>query len=205
MSRQESPFDMQIKLLMIGDSGVGKTCLLLRYANSSFSPTFITTIGIDFKIKNIELGGKRIKLQIWDTAGQERFRTITTSYFRGAQGILLVYDVTDRSSFNSIRNWVGQINQHADVHVNKILIGNKCDMQDGRVVSTEEGEALAQEYKIKFYETSAKTDIMVEDGFLAISSDVKDRLVSEGRPGPTGKNININNENSGGSGKGCPC
>mmetsp|Transcript_37504 Transcript_37504/g.101639 ORF Transcript_37504/g.101639 Transcript_37504/m.101639 type:complete len:151 (-) Transcript_37504:546-998(-) len=86
----QQPFDMQIKLLMIGDSGVGKTCLLLRYANDSFSPTFITTIGIDFKIKNIELDGKRIKLQIWDTAGQERFRTITTSYFRGAQGILLV-------------------------------------------------------------------------------------------------------------------
>ena len=84
---------------MIGDSGVGKTCLLLRYANDSFSPTFITTIGIDFKIKNVEIEGKRIKLQIWDTAGQERFRTITTSYFRGAQGILLVYDVTDRRSF----------------------------------------------------------------------------------------------------------
>lgn len=107
--------------------GVGKTCLLLRYANDSFSPTFITTIGIDFKIKNITLEGKRIKLQvkitwkihykisiftlckIWDTAGQERFRTITTSYFRGAQGILLVYDVTDRATFQSIRNWVAQI------------------------------------------------------------------------------------------------
>ena len=90
-------------------AGVGKTCLLLRYANEAFSPTFITTIGIDFKIKNIQLGNKRIKLQIWDTAGQERFRTITTSYFRGAQGILLVYDVTDRATFLSIRNWVQQI------------------------------------------------------------------------------------------------
>ena len=89
--------------------GVGKTCLLLRYANDSFSPTFITTIGIDFKIKNIQLDGKRIKLQIWDTAGQERFRTITTSYFRGAQGIILVYDVTDRQTLASIRNWVAQI------------------------------------------------------------------------------------------------
>mmetsp|Transcript_16388 Transcript_16388/g.19376 ORF Transcript_16388/g.19376 Transcript_16388/m.19376 type:complete len:174 (-) Transcript_16388:500-1021(-) len=155
-------FDMQIKLLMIGDSGVGKTCLLLRYANDSFSPTFITTIGIDFKIKNIELDSKRIKLQIWDTAGQERFRTITTSYFRGAQGILLVYDVTDRGSFNSIRNWVGQIQQHADVHVNKILIGNKCDMDEQRVVSTEEGQNLAKEYGIQFFETSAKNDNNVE-------------------------------------------
>jgi len=99
---------------MIGDSGVGKTCLLLRYANESFSPTFITTIGIDFKIKNIQLEGKRVKLQIWDTAGQERFRTITTSYFRGAQGILLVYDVTDRQTFLSIRNWVAQIQMVSD-------------------------------------------------------------------------------------------
>lgn len=132
---------MQIKLLMIGDSGVGKTCLLLRYANDSFSPTFITTIGIDFKIKNIQLENKRVKLQvtthesnnysfcicthihllwretqIWDTAGQERFRTITTSYFRGAQGILLVYDVTDRQTFVSIRNWVAQIQMVKPFH-----------------------------------------------------------------------------------------
>lgn len=181
-SRPENPFDMQIKLLMIGDSGVGKTCLLLRYANDSFSPTFITTIGIDFKIKNIELDNKKVKLQIWDTAGQERFRTITTSYFRGAQGILLVYDVTDRSSFQSIRNWVGQIQQHADVHVNKILIGNKCDVSDDRAVSTEEGQALADEYGVQFFETSAKNNINVENGFIKVAREVKDRLVEEGGP-----------------------
>jgi Ras-related protein Rab-8A len=125
--------DMQIKMLMIGDSGVGKTCLLLRYANDSFSPSFITTIGIDFKIKNIQVDGKKIKLQIWDTAGQERFRTITTSYFRGAQGVVLVYDVTDRKTFISIRNWMAQIQLHADANINRILIGNKCDMNDSRV------------------------------------------------------------------------
>jgi Ras-related protein Rab-8A len=159
--------------------GVGKTCLLLRYANDSFSPTFITTIGIDFKIKNIQLDGKRIKLQIWDTAGQERFRTITTSYFRGAQGILLVYDVTDRSTFMSIRNWISQIQMHADVNVNKILIGNKCDMAD-RVVTTEEGEALAREYNIHFYETSAKLDIKVEKAFMTIATDLKNRLLVDG-------------------------
>jgi Ras-related protein Rab-8A len=104
-------FDMQVRLLMIGDSGVGKTCVLRQMADSSFSPTFITTIGVDFRIKNITLDQKRLKLQVWDTAGQERFRTITTSYFRGAQGILLVYDVTDRGSFNAVRNWRGQITQ----------------------------------------------------------------------------------------------
>lgn len=187
MAGREAQYDMQIKLLMIGDSGVGKTCLLLRYANDSFSPTFITTIGIDFKIKNIQLDGKRIKLQIWDTAGQERFRTITTSYFRGAQGILLVYDVTDRQTFTSIRNWVAQIQMHADVNVNKILIGNKCDMNDQRAVTTAEGEALANEYNIHFFETSAKQDLNVEKAFITIATDVKDRMIVEGASGqPSG-------------------
>ena len=184
-------YDMQIKLLMIGDSGVGKTCLLLRYANDSFSPTFITTIGIDFKIKNIEVDQKRVKLQIWDTAGQERFRTITTSYFRGAQGIVLVYDVTDRRSFESIRNWISQIQQHADVHVNKILVGNKCDMLDEKVVSTEEGAKLADEFGMLFYEASAKTNVNVEKCFQSIAKDVKDRLIADGGTGPMGGNDRI--------------
>uniref|UniRef100_A0A7S2V1J6 Ras-related protein Rab-8A n=1 Tax=Fibrocapsa japonica TaxID=94617 RepID=A0A7S2V1J6_9STRA len=185
---------MQIKLLMIGDSGVGKTCLLLRYANSSFSQTFITTIGIDFKIKTIDLDGKRIKLQIWDTAGQERFRTITTSYFRGAQGILLVYDVTDRKSFNSIRNWISQIQQHADVHVNKILCGNKCDMSEERAVTTEEGQKLASEYGIGFFEASAKNDVNVETSFVTIAREVKDRLLLDvGTMARGGERVNLGN------------
>lgn len=186
-------YDMQIKLLMIGDSGVGKTCLLLRYANDSFSPTFITTIGIDFKIKNIEIDNKRVKLQIWDTAGQERFRTITTSYFRGAQGIVLVYDVTDRRSFESIRNWISQIQQHADVHVNKILVGNKCDMLDEKVVSTEEGKKLAEEFNMEFWEASAKNDVNVEQSFHSIAKSVKDRIIADGGVGPTGgKSVTLN-------------
>ncbi|AQK94281.1 Ras-related protein RABE1c [Zea mays] len=105
-ARARADYDYLIKLLLIGDSGVGKSCLLLRFSDGSFTTSFITTIGIDFKIRTIELDGKRIKLQIWDTAGQERFRTITTAYYRGAMGILLVYDVTDESSFNtSILNY----------------------------------------------------------------------------------------------------
>jgi len=192
MSQGSAPYDMQIKLLMIGDSGVGKTCLLLRYANDSFSPTFITTIGIDFKIKNVDIDDTRIKLQIWDTAGQERFRTITTSYFRGAQGILLVYDVTDRRSFESIRNWVSQIQQHADVHVNKILVGNKADMVDEKVVSTEEGEKLAKEFGIDFWECSAKNNTNVEESFIGIGRAVKNRLVADGLGGPApGKGLNL--------------
>lgn len=183
MSARDNPFDLQIKLLMIGDSGVGKTCLLLRYANDSYSPTFITTIGIDFKIKNIQLGSKRVKLQIWDTAGQERFRTITTSYFKGAQGILLVYDVTDRKTFQAIGNWISQINQHADVNVNKILIGNKCDMEEERAVTVAEGQKLATEFNMHFFETSAKQDTNVEKAFISLAEEVIERLIEQGSGG----------------------
>jgi Ras-related protein Rab-8A len=108
--------------------GVGKSCLLLRYSDDSFTSSFITTIGIDFKIKTIMVGESKVKLQIWDTAGQERFRTITTAYYRGAMGILLVYDVSDETSFVNVRNWMRQIDQNAAENVNRILIGNKCDV-----------------------------------------------------------------------------
>jgi len=176
MTSASRPFDLQIKLLMIGDSAVGKTSLLLRYANDTFSSTFITTIGIDFKIKTIDLDGKRVKLQIWDTAGQEQFRTITRSYFRGAQGIVLVYDITDRGTFNSVRSWMSQIADHADAQVNRVLIGNKCDHETARQVSTEEGNRLADEYGVKFFETSAKNDINVSECFTTIAREAKSRI-----------------------------
>ena len=181
---------------------------MLRYANDSFSPTFITTIGIDFKIKTIEIDGKRIKLQIWDTAGQERFRTITTSYFRGAQGILLVYDVTDRNIFNNIKNWVEEIERNADKHVNKILIGNKCDVDDSaRAVSKSEGDALAREYGMNFFECSAKKDIGVSDAFSNIASQVVARLSKEGGgPAPkagAGAGVKLDNKKTEGAKGGC--
>ncbi|KAL1920462.1 uncharacterized protein VTP21DRAFT_839 [Calcarisporiella thermophila] len=170
-------YDYLIKLLLIGDSGVGKSCLLLRFSDDSFTPSFITTIGIDFKIRTIDLDGRRIKLQIWDTAGQERFRTITTAYYRNAMGILLVYDVTDERSFNNIRTWYSNIEQHASEGVNKILVGNKCDAQENKVVSTEQGQALANELGVKFLETSAKSNINVEEAFFTLARDVKGRLI----------------------------
>jgi Ras-related protein Rab-8A len=128
-------YDYLIKLLLIGDSGVGKSCLLLRYSDDSFTSSFITTIGIDFKIKSILIDDSKVKLQIWDTAGQERFRTITTAYYRGAMGILLVYDVSDENSFINVRNWMRQIDQNAAENVNRILIGNKSDVEPSERVS----------------------------------------------------------------------
>uniref|UniRef100_A0A8C1IA84 small monomeric GTPase n=1 Tax=Cyprinus carpio TaxID=7962 RepID=A0A8C1IA84_CYPCA len=156
-------YDYLFKLLLIGDSGVGKTCLLFRFSEDAFNTTFISTIGIDFKIRTIELDGKKIKLQIWDTAGQERFRTITTAYYRGAMGIMLVYDITNEKSFDNIKNWIRNIEEHASSDVERMILGNKCDMNDKRQVSKERGEKLAIDYGIKFLETSAKSSTNVEE------------------------------------------
>lgn len=197
-------YDFLIKLLLIGDSGVGKSCCLLRFSEDSFTPSFITTIGIDFKIRTIDLDGKRIKLQIWDTAGQERFRTITTAYYRGAMGILLVYDVTDERSFNNIQTWFQNVEQHATEGVNKILIGNKCDWEEKRVVSTERGQALANELGIPFMEVSAKANINVEEAFLLLARDIKKRIMdsSSGEKNQQGV-VNVNETSSAAGGKCC--
>ena len=151
-SSANKKFDLTIKLMMIGDQAVGKTALLVRYAEGDFSDVLLPTIGIDFKIKTIELKGKVVKLQIWDTAGQERFRTITQAYYRGAMGILLIYDTTNTKSWSNVRNWVRNIEGNAPQTVNKILVGNKCDITEEKVVSTAEGQKLADEYGIDFWE-----------------------------------------------------
>ncbi|XP_054736238.1 ras-related protein Rab-8A isoform X2 [Anastrepha obliqua] len=132
--------------------------------------------GIDFKIRTIELDGRKIKLQIWDTAGQERFRTITTAYYRGAMGIMLVYDITQEKSFENIKNWIRNIEENASADVEKMLLGNKCELNDKRQVSRERGEQLAVEYGIKFMETSAKASINVEEAFLTLASDIKAKM-----------------------------
>ncbi|KAI5120223.1 hypothetical protein M0805_000037 [Coniferiporia weirii] len=172
-----SHYDFLIKLLLIGDSGVGKSCLLTRFCDDTWTPSFITTIGIDFKIRTIELDGKRIKLQIWDTAGQERFRTITTAYYRGAMGILLVYDVTDEKSFTNINTWFANVEQHASEGVDKILVGNKSDWEDKRVVGTEAGMMKAKELGVDFIETSAKENKEVESAFFNLARAIKTRLI----------------------------
>ncbi|XP_045483348.1 ras-related protein Rab-8A isoform X2 [Harmonia axyridis] len=169
-------YDYLFKLLLIGDSGVGKTCVLFRFSEDAYNTTFISTIGIDFKIRTIELDGKKIKLQIWDTAGQERFRTITTAYYRGAMGIMLVYDITNEKSFENIKNWIRNIEENASADVEKMLLGNKCELEEKRQVSKERGEQLAVEYGIKFIETSAKASIRVEEAFYTLARDIKAKM-----------------------------
>ncbi|KAJ3383065.1 GTP-binding protein [Lobulomyces angularis] len=181
----------QIKLLIIGESGAGKSSILLRFIDDSFSHSFITTIGIDFKIKTVEIDGKLIKLQIWgkvtfklqilktikilvykDTAGQERFRNITNAYYRGAMGIFIVYDVTDRKSFESLNEWKRNVEKLSTKDVTVILIGNKCDMESDRKISTEEGRAKANEFNCNFFETSSKNNIGIEEAFLTMAKDI---------------------------------
>ena len=191
-------------------TGVGKSAILLRFADDSFTQSFITTIGIDFKIRTITLDGKRIKLQIWDTAGQERFKTITTAYYRGAMGILLVYDVTNEGTFANINQWMLAIRQHASSSVNKVLLGNKADtsgpLVQKRAVATARGQALADQHGIRFFETSAKNSINIEEAFSTITRDIKQRLLDgnngEGGGGKGGSGATVKLGEGGGGGEG---
>src|SRR5579885_48408 len=181
---RHSNYDYLIKLLMIGDSGVGKTSLLLRFADHSFNPNFISTIGIDFKVKTIQIDNKIIKLQLWDTAGQERYRAVTTAYYRGASGILLIYDTTDKKSFENIKNWMSQIELHTNKKVKILLVGNKNDLVEKRIIDTKDGKLLADSHKIKFMETSAKSGLDVDEAFISlirnIIIDINDHLEFQG-------------------------
>lgn len=167
----ESRSDSTFKILTIGESGVGKTCLLLRFTEDTFVSNHLTTLGVDFKLKTISMDNRNINLQIWDTAGQERFRTITKTYYKKSDGILLVYDVTDETSFKNIKNWMKQIELNVPLNVSKILVGNKCDKED-RKISFEDGEKIAEEYNMKFFETSAKTRYNVDNAFLYLTEEV---------------------------------
>jgi len=166
-------YDYLFKLLLIGDSGVGKSCLLLRFAENSFTESYLSTIGVDFKIRTIEMEGKNVKLQIWDTAGQERFRTISQAYYRGAHGIVVVYDVTDSESFDNVKSWLAEIDRHATEGVQKLLIGNKSDLADKKVVSFSAAKDFATERGIPFLETSAKEATNVEDAFLTLARQIR--------------------------------
>jgi len=169
-------YDFLFKLLLIGDSGVGKSCLLLRFADDTYTESYISTIGVDFKIRTIDLDGKTVKLQIWDTAGQERFRTITSSYYRGAHGICVVYDVTDRTSYDNVKQWLSEIDRYATEGVCKLLIGNKSDIEDKKVVDTEEAEKFAASLGIAHLETSAKNATNVEQAFNTMARHIKQKM-----------------------------
>ncbi len=168
-------FDHLFKLLLIGDSGTGKSCLLLRFADDQYSASYISTIGVDFKIRTVQVDDKQVKLQIWDTAGQERFRTITSSYYRGAHGIIIVYDITEEPSFTHVQQWLDEIQRYACEGVCRLLVGNKCDLDSKRKVEYAVAHEYAQSRHMELIETSAATRTNVEEAFLRIARTIKNR------------------------------
>ena len=170
--------------MLIGNSDVGKTCILSRFSANFFNPSRATTIGIDFRIKTIEVDGKIIKLQVWDTAGQERFQSITSSYYRGAMGFLLVYDITDSQSFDCIGKWLRNINEKASEDAVSIIVGNKCDLEDQRVIPMNHGESVANQYMLPFMETSTKSNINIERAFDEITRMILDNKLKKMNPNP---------------------
>ena len=161
----DDEYDFIFKVLLLGNSDVGKSSLLLRFVDSVWNDAFVPTIGVDFKVKTLEINNKKVKMQIWDTAGEERFRTVVSTYFRGAHGILLLYDVTNRDSFKNLENWLIEIEKNSSEKVLKILLGNKCDLNDDREIQPDEGRAFADRNGMEFMETSAKMNTNVNEAF----------------------------------------
>ena len=170
-------YDYLFKILLVGDSGVGKSSILLRYTDNEYKPEYISTIGVDFKIKTIVDCDKTIKLQLWDTAGQERFQTITSSYYRGAHGIVIVYDITCKESFENVKMWLKQIDNYANQKVLKILVGNKADLENSRRVDKEKVLYFCQENNIYHIETSAKNSDNIKDIFLYLSENLRKKTI----------------------------
>lgn len=175
--QQSFPYDHLFKLLMIGDAAVGKSSMLIRFTDDAFDEHIQSTIGVDFKVKHLELNSKRIKLTVWDTAGQERFRTLTSSYYRGAQGVVMVYDVTRRDSFDNLEHWLKEVKLYSPNNgegVVKLLVGNKIDLPDSeegeyeRQVDREEAEEWARNQGMLFLEASAKTKTGVQESFMEV-------------------------------------
>merc|ERR1712228_488572 len=164
-------YDFLLKMVLVGDSGVGKSCLLKRFASNDWDPKFISTIGVDFEIMTLSLLNKQIRLQIWDTAGQERFHNITTSYYRGAHCIMIVYDVTSQESFKNVRKWIEAVRTYANTDVSILLLGNKSDLKNKREIKWDSALQYAESVGCELMESSAKTNVNVEKSFKQLASN----------------------------------
>ncbi|OAF69124.1 hypothetical protein A3Q56_03132 [Intoshia linei] len=183
-----------IKLLILGNSGVGKTSLLLHATEKDAdTETVVPTIGVDFKCKEYLIDGEKITLQLWDTAGQERFRAITQAYYRGSQGIMVVYDITDEKSFHDSKSWIFTIKEKCEVDVNIILVGNKIDLVENRRVTREEGQSLADENNITFIELSAFEEDKLYQSFRSIVEMLYDKHKEKIKPKENVLNV-VNNK-----------
>ena len=188
-------FSVFFKILLIGDLGVGKSCVILRYVEGDFPGNIMSSIGVDFKTKQIDLDDRLIKLQIWDTAGHEKFRTITTSYYKSAHAIIILYDITQKASFDHIRNWITEIDKFGKQGVLKVIVGNKLDMENNRKITKEAAENLALKYGIKLWEVSAKDNTNIEEMFLDTIKTLLEKnskIISEGSSMATNIQLNKN-------------
>lgn len=189
-------YDCLFKIVIIGESGVGKSAIINQYTKNFFSDTYVSTIGVDFQFKEVEHEGKKIKLQIWDTAGQERFRTITNSYYRHSNGILLVYDVTNMETFANVEKWINEIYKFVPQDIPILLIGNKIDLESIRVISTNEGLLLSKKYNCEFVEVSAKEYSSIDKAMKIMIPKLFNRVVvlDVQRKNDVNKKIDLNSK-----------
>ncbi|XP_076906774.1 ras-related protein RABA2a [Bidens hawaiensis] len=186
--RPDEEYDYLFKVVLIGDSGVGKSNLLSRFTRNEFCLESKSTIGVEFATRTLQVEGRTIKAQIWDTAGQERYRAITSAYYRGALGALLVYDVTKPTTFENISRWLKELRDHADANIVIMLIGNKTDLKHLRAVAVEDAQSFAEREGLSFIETSALEAVNVEKSFQTILGEIyriiSKKSISAGEPGP---------------------
>lgn len=169
-------FDFLFKVILIGDSNVGKTCVVQNFKSGVFSEKQQNTIGVDFTVRTLDIEGKRVKMQVWDTAGQERFRTITQSYYRSAHAALIAYDITRRGTFESVQHWIKEVELYGAANVVMALIGNKCDLEEERQVRFQEACALAKDKGLlAALETSAKESQNVDEAFMMMARELMSR------------------------------
>jgi small GTP-binding protein len=164
---------LNVPLVIIGDTSVGKSSILVRFCEDRFESNYVITIGVEYQERTIQINDTRMRLKIWDTAGQERFRSVTPAYYRRALGVLVIFDLTNRKSFENVEDWLRSLQAQGDPTVQKILVGNKVDLSNRRQVSKEEGDNLAKKHQMKYFEVSAKTAVNVEDVFFDLATQVK--------------------------------
>ena len=171
-TENENENEERINIMTLGNSEVGKTCYILKFTENFFQELYLTTVGIDFKIKTETINNKQYKLFLYDTTGQEKYKSIALNIIKNAQGIILMYDITDRESFESIPEWIKSVKDAKGSNFPMILLGNKLDKEDVRVIKEKEGKELADEYKIKFFETSNKTGINIQEAGMALVNEI---------------------------------
>ena len=186
--------DHNFKFVVIGDTGAGKSSVLLRFADNAFQDSYMATVAVDFRHRTVTINGESCKLQIWDTSGQERYRTITSAYYRGADAIVMVYDVTNQESIRHINDWMAEVNRYAAPDTCKLLIGNKCDLESQRVVPTATAKSFAEELNIPFIETSAKEGVNVDKAFIQLTEALVARKNGGGAKGDKSKVVKLDKD-----------